>query len=538
MKEVHKTLVFAGVAAALLLAALVTTPKTPSAEIFAGQGALFYPDFKDPNAATALEVIDFDEATATAKPFKVELRDGKWSIPSHHNYPADAKDRLVKVASGVVDLRKETIRSDRIQDHEALGVIDPLDEQGSLKGRGKRVTLRDQDGKVLADFIFGKETRDGSGVYYVRVPGDKRTYAVKRKVEISSKFEDWIETDLMQLSQYDIRKVVIDNYSIDEERGLIKDRSTYFLARDDSSGPWKVSGMLETEEPNSDNIGQMMTALDDLKIVGVRPKPPFLTRDLKAKGDFTIADRSRLTREQLQSIQSLQQKGYFLVRQEIQEGGRKRVEISIASNEGEIQVFCSDGIVYTLRFGEILMGEGEEVTAGREEEPKKEPGEKKEKKEEDKKGKENRYLFVTAHFDQSLLGTPPVEPTPPPGYKPEEKKTEEKKTGEKKTGEAKPDDKKAEEKKQDPPEVEKYKKDKEEYDRKKKEYEEKIEKGKKRVQELTDRFADWYYVISDKEYKRIHLTRSDIVRAKEVKREPGYTIGDFERIKLEGLRAN
>jgi hypothetical protein len=519
VNETRKTLTFAAVAAVLAAAALMSAPRNPSSEVFSDQGKAFYPDFTDPLKAAALEVVEFLENSGEARPFKVELKDGKWSIPSHHNYAADAKDRLAKTAAGVIDLRKDAIRSDRPQDHELLGVIDPLEKGGPLKGRGKRVTLKDRDGNVLADFIFGKETRDGSGAYYVRVPGKTRTYAVKRKVEISAKFEDWIETDLLQLSQYDIRKVAIDNYSIDEDSGTLKDRKTYFLARDDSSGPWKVSEMKETEEPNTENISAMMSGLDDLKIVGVRPKPAFLGKDLKAKGDFQIKG-NQVNAQQIQAINSLKAKGFYVVPLEVTDpGGKKRIESAIFSNEGEVQVSCSDGIAYTLRFGEILVGEGEEVTAGREEDPKKGPDKKDEKKD-DKKGTENRYLMVTAAFDPSLLGAPPAAPVPPPGYKPEEeKKPEEKKVDDKKPEDKKPDEAKPEEKKQDPPEVEKYKKDKEEYDKKKKEHDEKLEKGKKRAQELTDRFAEWYYVISGDLFKKVRRSRPELVKPKEEKKD-------------------
>ena len=75
-------------------------------------------------------MVDFDPATATASRFQVKFKDGKWVIPSHYNYPADAKDRLAKTAGGVMDLTKDTIRSDRVEDQEEMGVIDPLDTQG------------------------------------------------------------------------------------------------------------------------------------------------------------------------------------------------------------------------------------------------------------------------------------------------------------------------------------------------------------------------------------------------------------------------
>ena len=50
--------------------------------------------------------------------------------------------------------------------------------------------------------------------------------------------------------------------------------------------------------------------------------------------------------------------------------------------------------------------------------------------------------------------------------------------------------------------------------RKQDEYDEQIAKGKARVKELNERFADWYYVISDDVYNKIHLTRNQAVRKK------------------------
>ena len=51
--------------------------------------------------------------------------------------------------------------------------------------------------------------------------------------------------------------------------------------------------------------------------------------------------------------------------------------------------------------------------------------------------------------------------------------------------------------------------------RKQDEYEEKIKKGQERVQELNDRFADWYYIIADDVYQKIRLSRDDLIKKKE-----------------------
>src|SRR4051812_23424951 len=137
MKETTKTLTFVIVALLLTGAAFLRIPSRSSQDVaFNDQGEPFFPDFKDPFACTDLQVVDYEPSTATASEFQVKLKDGKWVIPSHYDYPADAKDRLGKTASGVMDLTKDTIRSDRVEDQEEMGVLDPLDSKlTSLKGR-------------------------------------------------------------------------------------------------------------------------------------------------------------------------------------------------------------------------------------------------------------------------------------------------------------------------------------------------------------------------------------------------------------------
>jgi hypothetical protein len=476
--ESRTTIAFAGTAAALLALVLVTGTRAKEAEVFTAQGKPFYADFVDPLKATALEVWDFDELTAVAKPFRVEFLNGKWVIPSHSNYPADAKERLAKTATAVIDLKKDQIASTTDKDHEALGVVDPLDAAvAGSKGRGRRVKFF-AGATPAADFIFGKDA--GEGKKYVRVPGDKRTYVAKTPGEISAKFEDWVETDLLQVAATAIRRVAIDKYSFDEEAGSIKDRQLNTLSREDSAKPWVLNELKPTEDVHADNVSAMTSALDDLKIAGVRPRPALLAK-MKDLEDLKKANRAQA----MMAVQDLASRGFFLTR-----------DLSLICNEGEMTVACDDGIVYQLRFGEVLYGTGEEVTAGGPA-PKKEekkPQDEKDKKDEKKAGSENRYLFLSVRFDESLLGAPPAEPKPyvaDPAKKPEEQKAAE----------------------------DAAKKEKEEYDRKKKEHADKVDAGKKRADKLATRFSEWYYVISADAFKKLRLDRPALVKPKEVKPE-------------------
>ena len=50
-----------------------------------------------------------------------------------------------------------------------------------------------------------------------------------------------------------------------------------------------------------------------------------------------------------------------------------------------------------------------------------------------------------------------------------------------------------------------------EYERAMDEYNGKVQQATEKVRELNYRFADWYYVVSEDEYRKIHLSRSDVI---------------------------
>jgi hypothetical protein len=156
MDETKKTIYFVAAAVILAAVAFIMAPERLTPDAFLDQGETFFPEFTDPNEATTLEVITYDEATGSTTPFKVTYDGGRWTIPSHHNYPADAKDRLAKTAASVIDLKKDDFRSANVSDHAACGVLDPLDETAGLSGRGQRITIKGEGGKLLADLIVGK----------------------------------------------------------------------------------------------------------------------------------------------------------------------------------------------------------------------------------------------------------------------------------------------------------------------------------------------------------------------------------------------
>ncbi len=366
MNELNKTLAFCGAAVVLALLAFLTAPKPVTPDAFLDLGEAFFPDFTDPNVATTLEVVEFDEETASAKPFKVANQNGVWTIPSHFNYPADGKDRLAKTAAGIISLKKEDFRTSNVSDHEACGVLDPLDDTStSLKGRGKRVTIKGEGGKVLADLIIGKEIKDREGYHFVRLPGQKRVYVAKLDVDISTKFEDWIEKDLLKVTRSDIDQVVIKDYSINEATRSLEVRDEIVLEKDGTE--WKMNDLPKGKRVNRSKVSSLVSAVDNLTIVGVRPKPQGLSERLEKLEGISDTD-----------LLSLQQKGYYFTR-----------DNTLVSNEGELRIRTKKGISYTLRFGEIASGSSGSDDSG-------------------STSSNNRYLFVSVDYSGDFNPEPPI----------------------------------------------------------------------------------------------------------------------------------
>jgi len=455
MNETKKTMIFGGVAVFLALIAFVTAPSRVTPDAFLDKGEQFFPEFTNPNNAMTLEVIDYDEETGTAIPFKVTFEDGQWIIPSHHNYPADGQDRLAETAAGVIGISKDEFRSDNVADHKALGVIDPLDETATaLEGRGQRITIKGKNDQILADLIISKEEIEGKEKYrFVRLPGQKRVYAAKMDIDISTKFTDWIEKDLLKVNKDDINEVTLKDYSVDERSGSVQQRDVIRLEKED--GEWSANKMASNQEVDDKKMTDLIKALDELSIVGVRPKPQGLSASLEK-----TSDEFEITRDDVMSLQS---KGYYFTRNG-----------ELLSNEGELQAKTKDGVLYTLRFGEVVYGSGMEVSAGTEMGDDDEP----------EKQAENRYLFITTEFDGSDF----VEPKKPANTE----------------FQSKPDSLWTETDKAN-------KKLHDDYER----WQEKIEKGKEKSNELNSRFAKWYYVISGSSFDKLSLKRSDLIKKKE-----------------------
>lgn len=532
MSQPVRTLLFAAIAVASLGLAwgmhVANTPKKLAE--FSDVGTEFYESFDDPNAATGLQVASYDSASGKTNIFKVEYRDGVWRIPSHLDYPADGKDRLAKTAASMLHVKRQALVERSKAAHKRYKVLDPLDEtvQGT-EGRGDRITLYTGD-ETVVDLIVGNKLDEGKDIYYVRQPGKDQVYTADLgKFEISTKFADWIQADLLELDRNKLSKIIIDNYHIDEAKGELVQEERFQLEKGADS-QWSLSDLApETEKVKTSEINSTVNALDDLKIVGIRRKPESMSALLKGEGG----------RPSLQGTLDMQEKGFF-----IQPSGQ------IYANQGNAVIGMNDGVVYLVNFGEEFSGTDVDLEVGKgtgEEAPKEDAVPKDEADAKldgetpdadakpDDKQVNGRYLLIAALFDEQFMPpvpTPPVKPEPPAegdaapaadtpadaADKPQDAATD---------ATDKPADAAAEtpaEKKEDPKAaydkaLKEYELAKEVYEQQIKFRDEDIKKAKEQVENLNHRFADWYYVISDEVYQKLRLKRETIVEPAEPKKD-------------------
>ena len=500
-------------------------------------GTALFADFKDPLLAKKLEIKQFDEGTARVSSFEVQQQpSGIWTIPSHGNYPADAESQLKAVAETFVDLKVIGVASDaKAQDpkkeHELYGVNDPSTVDVGAKGVGTLIAMQDSKGNDLLRLIVGKEVAGATNQRFVRKPKEDVVYVTTIDLtKLPTEFDKWIEKDLLKLSTFDVNKVHIKDYLVlptQTGRMSLVQRMDAALSYASDKAEWKIddmatfnrqqrvpSSLTDFEEVNKQKLDDLRNGLGDLKIVDVRRKPEGLGNSLKISAD-------QLPRDQQQSLIEM---GFY-------PSPASDGKLEIYGANGELIVDTKDGVEYVLRFGEIAP----EIATAK----KKDDKEKTTDKAADDEIKVHRYLFVSTRLAPSVLTPPELEPEPAGPEPATDKKDVEKKDGEKKESDAdasKDGDKKKDDVAVDPQEAER-ERVKKENERKLNAYRDQKNKAETRVKELNSRFADWYYVVAEDVYKKIHLVRSDVVKEKSTAKDEGFDVDAFRKLEQDGLKA-
>lgn len=542
MNEINKSIAFIAVAAACIALAIFSTPaKIDPTSKGSRMGQSLFETF-DPRDAIGIEIVEIDEENLEAKSIEIAQTDKGWLIrrPQMPDYPANADNQVKDVSTILLDLRILDTAAEGAGEHANFGVLDPSKATPGDLGVGKSIALKNNSGSNLAQLIIGNEVDGLSSTRYVRKPDENTVFIVEIQNvnDVSTKFVDWVEKDFLDLDKWNIKRVTLDNYEVNLAAGQLN-RTGNPLVLDYDNSEWKLSGstLSEQEELDKEKLDALKDAFDDLEIIDVENKPEILVNNLKQGNEFF----NNLKDQKNQAVvQSLQQKGFYTVAVKNPQGQQVP---KVVSNKGEIIVGMKDGVEYVLRFGDTYRGpEDDENSTG-----------------------DSRYIYAFARVNQSLLDPLMLEPVPTPLELPATpKKVDQNSTNDKG---AKGDEGEKGEKtispaitppgpppnfvpSTPPPSInpppppaqaqitsanadsnesgesvemnqQKAQRDAEIANvkaanaAKQREFNEKVAKAQKRVNELNENLAGWYYVISNDVYKKIRLERKDFVKTKE-----------------------
>lgn len=510
MNNVLQTCIFVALAAGSVVAAVLTnnigeTDTQQNRRNIAKQdeGKPVFEGFTA-ERAVELKITTYDNTTARLKSFSVK-RDGtgQWVIPSHNNYPADAEEQMASAAAAFSTLEVKEVIDVENGAHQDYHVVEPNSETLDVgtDGVGTLLTVTDEEGKsysliigaqVIKGADAGIDPRMQQSYYAARKLESDTVFTVDLNMDIfEADFSKWIDTNLLGLNGLDIRQLAIQDYFISlnpEGSPIMLRNSNSSLLLDEVDLIWKLDNMVQydqnTQEPftieltdneeiNLDRINTLQSALENLTIKGVMRKPTILRPDLKITPE-AIADEK--------TSETLTQLGLF---------GDPNTTIDnlmdLKSANGEIHISLKTGIKYTLHFGEVDSNSGAEDSV-------------------------RRYLFVTTSFQPNMIpvpeyaSLPEVTPTPP---KPEDGCQDEEPI----TPSESP-----EELKQPALTPEQLAELKETIERDnarlKEEYESQLTAAQNSVRLLNSRFADWFYLIDEITFNKIHLANNDLIKAK------------------------
>ena len=165
-------------------------------------GELVFPELRDRTGSVA--GIEVGRAGVG---FALERRGDGWANTGLGGYPARAEliETALSEIAGLGYLEPKTARTAL---YPRLAVEDPGPGAGST-----RLTLRDEEGGVLADLIAGKArlrtaSADRAGVY-IRLPGRERAWLAEGTLDVHRDAGDWSDRAIVDVDAHSVRSLTV-----------------------------------------------------------------------------------------------------------------------------------------------------------------------------------------------------------------------------------------------------------------------------------------------------------------------------------------
>jgi hypothetical protein len=174
-----------GLTVVLVGATIYMTPAPISERAAPGERMFANLDPKTINSAASLAV------TAKGKTITVHQKDGGWVVKEMSDYPADTA-LVRKALFSLTELRPYEAKT---KDPARLAKLELEDPKGK-EAQSKQLTVKDKDGKVLADVIYGRANTTnvilGKEMVYARKAGSDQAWLAEGDPSLKAEPLDWI----------------------------------------------------------------------------------------------------------------------------------------------------------------------------------------------------------------------------------------------------------------------------------------------------------------------------------------------------------
>lgn len=166
-----------------------------------GQGLTPAPDSLTPRLADTPELTAEIEITTASESFRLRRTLEGWALVSHDDYRANAElaERLIENLSRLRPVGERTHLPAR---YSELDLASP--EEG---GAATHVVLRDNNDRVLADLLIGRQRPDGH--IYVRRGGEAQSWLVQGFLPDFAESSRWMQLDFLALGRDAIRETCV-----------------------------------------------------------------------------------------------------------------------------------------------------------------------------------------------------------------------------------------------------------------------------------------------------------------------------------------
>ena len=405
----------------------------------------------------------------------------------------DEINNIIRIVTVYSEGDDADIRPGELIDLEArlnalAGAFNQIDNYFDLNkqiGFGTLISITDEKNNEFS-LIIGEEVGEnqssdgtvGAALHLVRIPGEDAVFVAEIDVDtFTTEFTDWINDDLLDLDSIDVRQLSIHDYTSFKrtESSLgITERLQVQIDWNVEEGIWSLSQMLEFLGNDQVPVETVLNIDEELNADRLNTLQDAIDSlkisDVRRKPAGLGADLKINSRIfDPESRVDLERRGFFLVNARDGSGDQE-----LLCANGELHISTEQGIKYLLRFGSEVA-DGDEIL---------------------------RHMFVTTRLDKQLLPEPELADLP--DVDPDDELTQQAYDAVKRNNDLLIED-----------------------------HAQRIKDAEERVEDLNSRFADWYYLISEYTYNRLHLSKTDLIAIKEGTDPTG--IDTFRDLEKQGL---